>query len=162
MNVSKLLNKINSLVEWIVSVMLVIMVIVVFLQVIFRFIIQSSLSWSEEMARYLLVWISFLGASIGVKKKAHIGVEAVTMFLPDKIKKIVALIANLSAMVFFIVIIVWGYKILSIVSNQVSPAMEIPMSIPYSALSTSGVLMLLYSIENFIKTFKALKGGEAS
>ena len=156
---SIVLDRINKTIEWIVSGMLIVMVIVVFLQVIFRFIIMSSLSWSEELARYLLVWISFLGASIGVKRKAHIGVEAVTTFLPERIKKVVALIATLSAMIFFTVVIIWGYKILDVVSNQVSPAMEINMSIPYSALLVSGILMFLYSIENFVNIIKALKGG---
>ncbi|MBA1334774.1 MAG: hypothetical protein HPY66_0394 [Firmicutes bacterium] len=156
---SRALDKMNKAVEYIVAVMLVIMVIVIFLQVIFRFIIKSAIPWSEELARYLLVWTSFLGASIGIKRKGHIGVEAVVQVLPPGVRTIVSLIANGLSMVFFVVIIVYGYKILKVVSIQLSPAMEISMAVPYSAIFVSGLLMLLYSINSFAATLKNLKEG---
>ena len=73
--IKKISDQINSVIEYIALVLLFLMVVVVFLQVIFRFVLHSSLSWSEEFARYTMIWLSFLGISIGVKKKAHIGVE---------------------------------------------------------------------------------------
>jgi len=155
----KMLDRINKIVEYISFSMLVVMVIVVFLQVIFRFIIKQAIPWSEELARYLLVWISLLGTSIGVKKKAHIGVEAVVKMLPGKFQKAVSLLANALSMVFFVIIVIWGYKILGVVSVQRSPAMEISMAIPYSALFFSGILMLVYSLYNFLSTIKSLKEG---
>ena len=73
----KTLDRVNALAEYAVCALLAVMVVVVFLQVIFRFIIRSSLPWSEELSRYVMVWIVFLGASIGIKRKSHIGVEVV-------------------------------------------------------------------------------------
>ncbi len=64
----RVLGCVNTVTEYVVSVLLVIMVVVVFLQVIFRFVIHASLPWSEELSRYILVWLSFLGAAIGVRK----------------------------------------------------------------------------------------------
>jgi len=155
----KILDRVNRFVEYFVSFLLVLMVVVVFLQVIFRFVIKSSLPWSEEMARYILVWISFLGASIGVKRQAHIGVEAVTNLLPFKTKNVVAAAANAFASIFFIIMIIWGYKLVGIVSRQVSPAMEISMGIPYSAIFFSGILMFAYSIYNFSVIAKRMREG---
>lgn len=157
--IEKLLNSINKAVEYVVTALLATMVVVVFLQVIFRFILEASLPWSEELARYILVWISFLGASIGVKRKSHIGVEAVTNYLPFKAKSIVAIIAHLLSSALFIILIVWGYQLIGKVSGQESPAMEISMALPYSALFISGILMLLYSIYNIMLEFKTLKEG---
>ena len=146
----RLLDGVNRAVEYVVSLMLLVMVIVVFLQVIFRFVLHSSLPWSEELSRYILVWISFLGASIGVRRGAHIGVEVVTNLLPYGLKKGVSLLATLCAAAFFVLMVVYGYKILSIVSGQLSPAMEISMAIPYSSIFVGGILMFLYSIDTAI------------
>ena len=146
-----LLQKINKFAEYAVCVLLTLMVIVVFLQVIFRFIIRSSLPWSEEMARYLMVWIVFLGASIGVSKKAHIGVEALVVLLPERMQKWAAVLVNALCCVFFAFMIQYGSLILRVVTNQLSPAMEISMAIPYSALLTGGVLMFAHSFYQMVE-----------
>lgn len=158
--IGKILSAVNKAVEYIVSVLLAIMVVVVFLQVIFRFIIKSSLPWSEELSRYILVWISFLGTSIGIKRKGHIGVEAVINYLPFTAKNIVAVIAHALSSVLFGVLIIWGYQLIGKVVNQTSPAMEISMAIPYSAVFTGGILMLLYSIYNIMLTARAIRRGD--
>ena len=152
-----ILNRINRFVEYTVSALLGIMVVVIFLQIIFRFIISSPLPWSEELARYIFVWISFLGASIGVKRQRHIGIEVVTNLLPARFKKIIALVAHLSALGLFMIMIRWSYYLLNIVSGQLSPAMRISMLIPQSAIFISGILMLFYETYNFIVAFKSLQ-----
>ena len=141
----KLLDIVNGLVELIVSVMLLIMVAVIFLQVIFRFLIHSSLPWSEELSRYLLVWISFLGASIGVKRKSHIGVEFLVSLFPKGWKKGAEFFVSAVSCVFFATLVIYGRIILRTVGMQLSPAMEISMALPYSSILTGGVLMLIYS-----------------
>ncbi len=150
----RILDRVNRAVEYAVTAMLIVMVIVVFLQVIFRFIVKSAIPWSEELARYLLVWISFLGASIGVKRKGHIGIAAVVNVLPGRVKIIVSLIANALSMGFFVIIVIWGHKILGVVASQLSPAMEISMALPYAAILTGGILMLIYSSYHFMTIIK--------
>ncbi len=152
-----ILNRINRVVEYVVSIFLAIMVVVIFLQVIFRFVISSPLPWSEELARYILVWISFLGASIGVKRQSHLGIEVVTKLLSARFRKISILIANLSSIGLFIIMVRWGYHLSNVVSSQFSPAMKISMFIPQSAIFISGILMLFYGIYNLMITFKSLK-----
>ncbi len=82
----KITHFLNNFEEYTCIVLLGIMAVVVFIQVIFRFVVKASLPWSEETSRYLLVWITFLGASAGVKTGAHVGVEAVTLMLPYKLR----------------------------------------------------------------------------
>ncbi|MBL3539708.1 TRAP transporter small permease [Aminivibrio sp.] len=142
----KTLEGINTAVEYAVCVLIAAMVVVVFLQVVFRFVIHSSLPWSEELSRYLMVWITFLGASIAVKRKSHIGVEAVVSLFSNVWKKMAAIFVSASLCVFFGFMVLYGEKILRTVKFQLSPAMEITMAIPYSALMTGGFLMLLHSL----------------
>ena len=126
------------------------MVAIVFAQVIFRFVLRASLPWSEEAARYIMSWISMLGAGIGIRRKGHIGVEAVVMLLPAAFKKAVAALAASIASGFFLGVVVYGVNICRVVSAQESPAMEISMAIPYASLVVGGFLMLLYSLEELL------------
>lgn len=143
----KLLDILQAITEYLLFFLIAVMVIVVFAQVFFRFVLRASLPWSEELSRYIMIWISMLGASIGIRRKGHVGVEAVVMLLPAGLKKIVSKITTLVAACFFVGMIYFGSKICAIVASQVSPAMEISMAIPYSSLVTGGLLMLLYSLE---------------
>ena len=126
------------------------MVAIVFAQVVFRFVLRASLPWSEEAARYIMAWISMLGAGIGIRRKGHIGVEAVVMLLPAAFKKAVAALAASIASGFFLGVVVYGVNICRVVSAQESPAMEISMAIPYASLVVGGFLMLLYSLEELL------------
>ncbi len=153
----RVLGCVNTVTEYVVSVLLVIMVVVVFLQVIFRFVIHASLPWSEELSRYILVWLSFLGAAIGVRRGAHIGVEVIVSFLPKAMKRLAALFVDCASIVFFALMIFYGHKILAVVGRQLSPAMELSMAIPYSAICAGGSLMFLYAAEHALGV---LVGGE--
>ncbi|MCF4113171.1 MULTISPECIES: TRAP transporter small permease [Dethiosulfovibrio] len=148
----KILDKLNSAVEVLISFLLTFMVVVVFLQVVFRFIIHSSLPWSEEAARYLLIWISFLGATVGVKRGAHVGVEAVVNLFGGRKRRAISVVAYVLEAAFFVFLVLYGYRILSIVFCQSSPAMEISMAVPYSSLPVSSAIMLLYTIDGLFRT----------
>lgn len=143
----RLLDVLQTITEYLLFFMIAVMVVVVFAQVFCRFILNASLPWSEELSRYIMVWISMLGASIGIRRKGHVGVEAVVMMLPDRLKKAASIATALVATCFFAGMIYFGGIVCRIVAVQESPAMEISMAIPYSALVAGGFLMLLYSLE---------------
>lgn len=160
----RLLDFLQSLTEYALFFMIAAMVVIVFAQVIFRFVLRASLPWSEESSRYIMVWISMLGASIGLRRKAHIGVEALLLLFPEWLKKATSVLTTLVASGFFAGMIYYGVKICGVVAAQESPAMEISMVIPYSSLVAGGFLMLLYSLEALAElTFAhsaAAAGGE--
>ena len=157
----KTLDRVNFLVEYAVCALLAVMVVVVFLQVVFRFVIRSSLPWSEEMARYLMVWIVFLGASIGIKRKSHIGVDALVSLLPETIRRWTAVLVNGLFCVFFAFMIHYGRMILRVVGFQLSPAMEISMAIPYGAAFAGGVLMFLHCFFQMLELMVEAVSGRA-
>lgn len=146
----RLLDLIETCTEYLLFAMVGAMVVIVFAQVVFRFGFHASLPWSEEAARYLMVWIAMLGASIGIRRKGHIGVEALILIFPPLLKRVAAVFSTLVAGAFFGGMIFYGLKLLKVVAAQESPAMEISMAVPYSALIAGGALMLLYSLEELL------------
>lgn len=143
-----LMEKIAKTENFLVAVMIAIMAIVNFLQVIFRYIIEGSLPWSEELLRFLFVWSTFLGAGIGVRKGAHLGLTAIVDNLPLPLKRFVAYI-NYGVCIAFSAAI--GYLGLSIVSMQAefnvrSSAMELPMFWISMAIPVSFALIILHII----------------
>ena len=146
--VKALMEKVGKVEYFLVAVMIAIMAIVNFMQVVFRYVIEGSLPWSEELLRFLFVWSTFLGAGIGVRKGAHLGLTAIVDNLPLSLKKFVTFV-NYGVCIAFSAII--GYLGLSIVSMQAefnvrSSAMEIQMYWISMAIPVSFVLIILHII----------------
>jgi TRAP-type C4-dicarboxylate transport system permease small subunit len=139
----------------------IIMVSVIFLQVVMR-MLDSSLSWSEELARYCFIWLVYIGISYGVKKQRHIKVDVVLLLLKEKGKIILTIIANLLFLVFAFFVIRYGFDIASqlLAFGQKSPALQIPMGLVYMATPVGIGLSVIRIIQNLIVLFKALLGKE--
>lgn len=149
----------NSLEEILLVFFSSVMVAVIFLQVVMRQL-NSSLSWSEELARYCFIWLVYIGISYGVKKDRHIKVDVALLLLKDRGKIILTIIANLLFIMFAIFVIRYGYDIASqlLVFGQKSPANQIPMGLVYMATPIGMGLTLIRLIQNLIKHIKALRG----
>ncbi|MFZ7102151.1 MAG: TRAP transporter small permease [Peptococcaceae bacterium] len=140
------LDKIWTVIEeHIIAILLMIMTGITFWGVISRFILNDASPWAEEAARYLSIWAAFIGASLGVKKGAHIGVEAFVMILPAAIKKYIEIVINMICICFCCSVAYIGYdylfKLLS--TGQLSPAMRIPIIWAYAAVPLGCFLMTL-------------------
>ncbi|MFC4323648.1 TRAP transporter small permease [Litchfieldia salsa] len=136
-----------------------IMVSVIFIQVIAR-LLDNSLSWSEELARYCFIWMVYIGISYGVKKQRHIKVDVVLVLLKEKGRLILTIIANILFIVFALFIIRYGFDIANklLGFGQKSPALQIPMGLVYMATPIGIGLTLIRLIQNLIKYIKALLG----
>jgi len=138
------------------------MIIVVFLQVFFRFVVKGSLPWSEELSRYLMVWTVFIGASIGAKQGAHIGVEALVSMFPAKLKRFCIILAGFFSVAFCIIIAIISFKVILLLykSGQLSPAMRIPIYWAYMAIPIGMTLTSLRFIQATLNTLTMLREGE--
>jgi TRAP-type mannitol/chloroaromatic compound transport system permease small subunit len=85
----------ERIVQYTLVGMVAIMTVIIILQVFMRYLFLYSLSWSEEVARYLMIWVSFLGASLALKYGFHIGVEFVINRVPEKMRGWANLMAKL-------------------------------------------------------------------
>lgn len=150
---------VNRLVEATVFVMLAIMVIVISAAVFWRYVLNDSLSWSEELGRYLLVWISFLGASIGTYQAAHISITVVTDRLPPSLRWWTQLTTDLMIVAFLSAILYQSIKILPVMAVRIAPTLGLRMSIVYIVLPLSSTVMLLHMVARCAATLSA-RGGE--
>ena len=147
---------VSYLEEYFAVTSLLVASLLVFIQVILRYLFNISLIWSEEVARYVIIWFILVGSSIAVREKAHATVDAVVAFLPPLGKRIFSILANLTGIVFCVILIWSGSLTVSTVIEygNVTPAVGIPMAIPYLALPVGGALMLFRFSQLLIKDFK--------
>lgn len=140
------------------------MTLVIFLQVIFRYFLMQSLSWSEEVARYLFVWLTFLGASVVARSRSHITVESVVNMVPVNYgRKAIKILAELLTLAFLYVLLTEGfdasYEIIGL--EQVSPSMPwFYIGWVYLAIPIGSLLMGLNIVEQIIDIWNAKNGGK--
>ena len=146
--ISILLKGLDTTLNWVLTMIMAAMLVVVSAQVWYRFVLNDPLAWSEELARYLFVWISFLGSAAGIRMNVHLGIDLIDKILSPRGRKIMTLIVNLAIQIFLAVVIFWGIKILKVVQFQKSASMGIPMTYPYLAVPVGSALMLLNSVRN--------------
>lgn len=157
---SKAINYVNKTTELVTSTFLVVMVVVVFLQIVSRIIIQSSFPWTEELSRFLMIWLTFLGAAFSFQYGAHIGITLITNKIPRKLQALLQIIVAFLCIILFTVLMVKGYELVMKSTTQVSPALGIPMNYVYMVIPVSGFLMTLNVIDVTLKQSIALwKGG---
>ncbi len=138
----------NGLRQFLITLMAV-LVITVSWQVFTRFILRDPSSYTEELARFLLIWIGLLGASYALRTKAHLGIDILLRRSVGTQKKIVEIIVYGFIILFaFFIMILGGYRLVSITLdlNQLSAAIGIKMGYIYIVLPLSGALMIYYSI----------------
>ncbi|MBN2286865.1 MAG: TRAP transporter small permease [Tissierellales bacterium] len=153
----KISKSIDAFVNVLVFIAIVGMIVVISLQIITR-VFFDALIWSEELSRYLLVWATFLGASLSYKRGMHIAVTFVVDAFPAKISKIVKLMSILFCMMFFIIGLKYGIDYINMQTFQVSAALRIPMKYVYIVIPASFGIMLVHSVDILIDTIKQDKG----
>lgn len=157
-----MLNKVLDIIEkYVTAVLFAIMCIVIIIQIVFRFI-AWDVSWCEELARYLFVWIIYLAASKAVKDGKHLTVDILPIFLKEKPQLILNIFSTLATVAFFAALLYAGSLILPnmMARPQYSPANGINMMIPYLAPTVGTVLMTLRAIVVIKDDIKNLKHGE--
>lgn len=136
----------HGMTEAVLLIMLSAMAVAVFLQVIFRYVINLPLFWTEEFARYCLVWSSLLGAAVAVKRGQHIAVTFVMERLPPALHRVLSIAALLSIALIMAVILWGGIQLVMVTRAQISPALRISMSIPYAAVPAGAGIMFFHTI----------------
>jgi TRAP-type C4-dicarboxylate transport system permease small subunit len=149
--------------EYILVSSLVFTVALIFIQVIMRYVMQNSLSWSEELARYVFLWQIWLGASYAVKEHRHLKIEAFLNMLPKKAQKYGELLSLLIWFSFSVFLAYKGTELAHMLAKrgQVSPAMRMPMAYAYASVPAGCALMAIRLISEIISFFKSLKEGVA-
>ncbi len=130
-----------------------VLTIVVLYAVFMRYVINKSPSWTEELARYLMVWSALLAMSIALRQNRHIGLTSLVERIWGKYTGIAFFFADISMLIFFLFMVFTGIPMTIFVINQRSPSMNLPMWVPYLSIPVGGFFL---SVEALILTLKKL------
>ncbi|MCX5733314.1 MAG: TRAP transporter small permease [candidate division NC10 bacterium] len=143
--------------EYLISVMLAVMLASILLQVVLRNVFSFGFVWTEELARYSMIWLVFVGAIVSLRRGSHIAMTMLADALPSGLRK-AAHLTTLLLMGMFVLILCWLSTQLSLsplIRNQLTPGLGIPTSWVYSSLTLSAGAMLLVIIDLIKQTLSA-------
>ena len=143
--------------EAVLCLLLIALVALLFTQVVTRYVLEVSLSWSEELARYLLMWLAMLSAAYGFKTRAHFALVFLVRRLPAGARRAVAAAVAVLVCALLAVFVLKAAEITWSVRNQFGPATGLSKAVPYSSGVAGGVLMLWYVARN---AWRERRGGE--
>ncbi|MFQ3620243.1 MAG: TRAP transporter small permease [Spirochaetales bacterium] len=132
---------------------LLLLVSVTVLQVVFRFFF-TALTWSEELASFLLVWVSLLGAAVAFKRGSHIAVTFLIEKLSPTGKQWVQVFISLLGLLFFGIVVWYGSVMMHTEASQVTPAMGLSMRWIYLMYPLAGGICLLHIFDSLIRGFE--------
>ena len=132
--------------EWLVAAILGVILVLALLQVVNRFVFNSSLSWSEEAQIFGHIWIVFLGIPIVLQRGAHLYIETFCDKLPPRARYVFDFAVELTWGAFGVALVVLGWMVAKVAHMQHSPGLDIPMSWPYASMVVGGAYLVLIAV----------------
>ena len=136
--------------ETILLILLVLMTAIMGVQIVSRYVFQNSLTWSEELVRYMFVWSAFLGVPFCIKHGLSIKVDQFRNLFPVPLQRILMYIDKIIIFLLFLVLFIYSFKVVraTYLSGQTSPAMQLPMWTVQISVTVSSLLSMIRSIQN--------------
>lgn len=155
---SNFLTSFFNKLDWFLKTLVVIgnglMLLLVFAQVITRYVFNYTPAFGEELARYLFVWIVFLSLPLVARYGGHMAIETITSRVKGATLKFLNILADIFTIAFLAIMVWCGIQMVIRTNFQTSPAMMIPMSWVYIVIPFGCAVMLLYTIVNLINVLK--------
>lgn len=152
--VIKTIDNMNKAVGIVLAIMLAIMSVLIIIQVFTRFVIDYPLHWTEELARYLMIYSVFLGAALALRQSRLISIEVLAQSLNESKQRILRVIVMLLSIVFLMILLVQGIEIIGVVKSQSSAGLGISMAVPYASIPIGAALMTINAIAVILETIK--------
>lgn len=136
--------------------------VIVFLQVLYRYVLLSPLAWTDELSRYLQVWLTFIGGSIGIQRAAHFHLDIIHHIIPKRFLGVLGFAVD-AAMLLFVALLAYnGTGLLEIVARQKSPALDVTMSYAYLGIPVGCSLAVFHLVVRLIGRVLPGAGPEAA
>ena len=138
--------------ETILLILLVLMTCIMGVQIVSRYVFQNSLTWSEELVRYMFVWSAFLGVPFCIKHGLSIKVDQFRNLFPVPLQRILMYIDKIIIFLLFLVLFIYSFKVVraTYLSGQTSPAMQLPMWTVQISVTVSSLLSMIRSVQNLL------------
>ncbi len=155
-----ILKIVDNFEVYICYVTLVVSLVVLFVQVILRYVFGNATSWSEEVGRYCLIWLIFIGTSFAVKNEAHIRIDAALMIWPKKVRPVILEIGDGIWFLFNLLMIYVSASYTKEIFDMgsIAPGLKIPLGFVYTAIPLGFLLMCIRMIQLKYKKLKAFLG----
>lgn len=156
----RLKKYIDKALEWVLVALMGAMTLNVLWQVFSRFVLRNPSSFTEELARYMLVWVGLLGASYGVGRNVHLAIDLLGPKLKGKWKHAGDMFVSSCVFLFAAAVMIaggWNLVSLTSVLEQISAALQIKLAYVYLAVPLSGFLIAFYSLASFVRSVRALR-----
>ncbi len=145
--------------EVVIVAMLGIMVVVTGAQIVCR-VFFTSLSWSEEATRYLLIWSTLLGAGCVYKHAGHISITLLQDLLPEKAKDVIQILIHGLCILLFALIVFYGIKYFGKQGKQLSATMRLPMKYVYTCIPLGAGIMIVHGVDAVLQHLMHMLGKE--
>lgn len=143
-------NWVDRLLSGVVVGLLTAICITLMLQVVMRYVFNSPLAWSEELARYLFIWLTFLGAALAYRLRAHIAVDILAEYLDRRVGVVPARVLRGAirgvVLLFLIALLVGGVTLVQETTGQITPGLRISMAWVYLAIPVGCLIMILSAV----------------
>ncbi len=156
----KILRKLDAIVtnieEWTLFIIVMAALLSLFVNVILRYGFNYTLAWSEELVRIVIIYSTFVGASVAVKQGAMIKIDAIVQIFP-RLKPALTFYSNILMLVFACMMVYYGYQMthLQLLTHQKTIIMQIPLVVVYSIMPLMGVMVFIRTVQVMIQDFRA-------
>jgi TRAP-type transport system small permease protein len=143
--INALINKCEKVLDWITSAILAALLLIVLAQIVSRYVLNASLPWTEEAARYLMIWGVMLGASLAYRHGYLISIETFVNRFPAPVRKLIRRANVLMSLCFTGILTVYGANLCVLGAKMESPALELSYLWVYLAIPVgAGMLFVLF------------------
>jgi len=160
MTMERIRHYLDKSLEWLLVALMGTMTLNVLWQVFTRFILRNPSSFTEELARYILVWLGLLGAAYGVGKKVHLAIDLLGPKLKGRTRHVADMFVHACVLLFAGVVMIFGGASLVNITNtlqQISAALQIKLAYVYFAIPLSGLIIAFYAASSFWRSLTGWK-----
>ena len=157
---TRVVDRINLWAKWVCIVVSGAIFLLAMAQILFRYVFKISAPWTEEAARFLLIWMALLASGVAFKNGEHFSIDFFTSRMGPRLRTSVSLWMSLISSFFILAIILWGISFAKLGFFTISPGLQISMFLPYLALPVGGVLMLMNLAIFILRLMKRPAGTE--
>ncbi len=144
-------TSINKVIETILAILMGVLTLDVLWQVFTRYVLNDPSPWSEELARFLLIWVSILGAAYVSGRREHIAIDLLQQKSSPENKRKIQVVVDIIIILFALfVLVIGGYNLVQITISQTSSSLQIPLGIIYLIIPISGILIIFYSVADLL------------
>jgi len=137
-----LFHKLHFLMVQLAKLMILGMVIITAIQVFSRYVLNTSIRWSEEVPLILMVWFGFISMAIGVKKRLHISIELFYNMFPKPMQRVVNKLVDALLLLFGLIMIYYGFRLAGLTMTSTLPATKMPTGYLYGIIGIAGVMIV--------------------